>query len=110
MSTTSENIKVKKDKKKIIETVGIVSEMQRETPDTQTLRIKMPNLDPSNKPFQFKPGQFVMVRPEIVNGLMIDMLVMKYYLEVPMVISFGMKMTQILNKFSWLVVDRELLL
>ena len=70
MSTTPEKLKVKKEKKKIIETVGIVSEMQRETPDTQTLRIKMPNLDPSNKPFQFKPGQFVMVRPEI-NGKVI---------------------------------------
>ncbi len=67
MSTTSENIKVKKEKKKIIETVGIVSEMQRETPDTQTLRIKMPNLDPKDRPFQFKPGQFVMVRP-VING------------------------------------------
>ena len=70
MSTTSENVKVKKEKKKIIETVGIVSEMQRETPDTQTLRIRMPNLDPNDKPFQFKPGQFVMVRPEI-NGKVI---------------------------------------
>lgn len=67
MSTTSANIKVKKAKKKIIETVGIVSEMWRETPDTQTLRIRMPNLDPNDKPFKFKPGQFVMVRP-VING------------------------------------------
>ena len=70
MSTTSENIRVKKEKKKIVETVGIVSEMWRETPDTQTLRIKMPNLDPKDRPFQFKPGQFVMVRP-IINGKVI---------------------------------------
>ena len=70
MSTTAENIKLKKEKKKIIETVGIVSEMKRETPDTQTLRIKMPNLDPKDRPFQFKAGQFVMVRPEI-NGKVI---------------------------------------
>lgn len=65
MSTTSEKIKVKKEKKKIIESVGIVSEMQRETIDTQTLRITMPNLDPKDAPFQFHAGQFVMVRPEI---------------------------------------------
>lgn len=70
MSTTSENIKVKKEKKKIIETVGIVSEIKRETPDTVTLRIIMPNLDPNDRPFQFKPGQFVMVRP-IINGKVI---------------------------------------
>ena len=70
MSTTSENIKVKKEKKKIIETVGIVSEVKRETPDTQTLRIKMPNLKPEVGYFQFRPGQFVMVRPEI-NGKVI---------------------------------------
>ena len=70
MSTTSENIKIKREKKKIIETVGIVSEMWRETSDTQTLRIRMPNLDPKDRPFQFKPGQFVMVRPEI-NGKVI---------------------------------------
>ena len=65
MSTSTENVKVKKEKKKIIETVGIVSAMQRETSDTQTLRIKMPNLDEKDRPFQFKAGQFVMVRPEI---------------------------------------------
>lgn len=65
MSTTSEKVKLKKKKKKIIESVGIVDTMQRETPDTQTLRIKMPNLAPEDKPFIFKAGQFVMVRPEI---------------------------------------------
>ncbi|MHA2364629.1 MAG: ferredoxin--NADP reductase [Candidatus Hodarchaeales archaeon] len=63
--TTEKKSKIKK--KKYVETVGIVSKMIRETPDTQTLRIKMPNLKPEDTPFKFKPGQFVMVRPEI-NG------------------------------------------
>jgi ferredoxin-NADP reductase len=57
--------KRKKPKRYVIETVGIVSEVIRETEDTQTLRIKVPDLKEENKPFRFKPGQFVMVRPEI---------------------------------------------
>lgn len=65
MSATSEKVKKKKKKKKIIESIGVVQYMQRETPDTQTLRIVMPNLAPEDRPFTFKPGQFVMVRPEI---------------------------------------------
>ena len=65
MSTTSEKIKKKKKKKKIIESTGVVRYMQRETSNTQTLRIVMPNLPPEDSPFTFKPGQFVMVRPEI---------------------------------------------
>ena len=57
----------KKVKRKYTQTVGIVSEIIRETPDTKTLRIIMPNLNAEEKPFRFAPGQFVMVLPEI-NG------------------------------------------
>ncbi|MHA1984751.1 MAG: FAD-binding oxidoreductase [Candidatus Hodarchaeales archaeon] len=60
-------IKEKKPKRYVIDTTGIVSEMIQETGDTKTLRIKVPHLKEENKPFRFKPGQFVMVRPEI-NG------------------------------------------
>lgn len=66
MSVTTEKAKPAK-KKKFIETVGVVSEMIRETPDTHTIRIRMPNLEDEDKPFKFLPGQFVMVRP-VVNG------------------------------------------
>lgn len=58
-------IRKKKPKKYMIETMGIVSEMIRETDDTQTLRIKYPYIKNEDKPFRFKPGQFVIVRPKI---------------------------------------------
>lgn len=57
----------KAKKKATIETIGIVTKKTKETPDTHTLRISMPNLKEDQKPFIFKPGQFVMVRP-IING------------------------------------------
>jgi ferredoxin-NADP reductase len=62
-------IKEKNSKRYVIETTGIVSEMIRETEDTKTLRINVPHLKEENKPFRFKPGQFVMVRPEINNKI-----------------------------------------
>ena len=57
----------KTKKKSTIETVGIVTKVTKETPDTHTLRISMPNLNDEDKPFTFKAGQFVMVRP-VING------------------------------------------
>lgn len=69
MATTTEvppKPKKKKVKKKYITTTGVVSEMIYETPDTQTLRIRMPNLSSEEGPFIFAPGQFVMVHP-IIN-------------------------------------------
>lgn len=56
-----------KKKKATIESIGVVTKVTKETPDTHTLRISMPNLKDDQKPFTFKPGQFVMVRPQI-NG------------------------------------------
>ncbi|MFX1256014.1 MAG: FAD-binding oxidoreductase [Promethearchaeota archaeon] len=49
----------------IIETIGVVSEMIRQTPSVQTLRLKTPYLSPEERPFRFKPGQFILVRPFI---------------------------------------------
>ena len=57
----------KKKKRSTIETTGIVTKVTKETPDTHTLRISMPNLKEEEKPFTFKAGQFVMVRP-VING------------------------------------------
>ncbi len=56
-----------KKKKATTETIGIVTKVTKETSDTHTLRISMPNLKDEEKPFTFKPGQFVMVRP-VING------------------------------------------
>lgn len=53
--------------KNTIETVGITTKVINETPDTNTVRVTMSNLKDDSKPFTFKPGQFVMVKPEI-NG------------------------------------------
>ena len=61
--------KSKKSKRNIIETTGVVSDMIRQTSNTKTLRITTPFLDENQSPFQFKPGQFVMVRPEIKNKM-----------------------------------------
>ncbi|MFX0093878.1 MAG: FAD-binding oxidoreductase [Candidatus Hodarchaeota archaeon] len=62
MMTTAPERKLAKYK---VETNGIVTELIRQTPRTQTLRLKAPNLPPEKAPFRFKPGQFVMVRPFI---------------------------------------------
>ena len=56
-----------KKKKATIESVGVVTKVTKETPDTHTLRITLSNLAEEDRPFTFKPGQFVMVRPQI-NG------------------------------------------
>ena len=56
-----------KKKKSTLESVGIVTKVTKETPDTHTLRISMPNLAEGEKPFVYKAGQFVMVRP-VING------------------------------------------
>lgn len=60
-------MKDKKLSKKTIETVGIVTKVIKETPDTHTVRVTMSNLKEDDKPFTFKPGQFVMVKP-VING------------------------------------------
>lgn len=53
--------------KKTVETVGIVTKVIKETPDTHTVRVTMSNLKEDEKPFTFKPGQFVMVKPVIIG-------------------------------------------
>lgn len=55
---------ISKQKRYLIDSTAIVDEVIVETHDTKTLRLKTPEL---TEPFHFKPGQFVMVRPEI-NG------------------------------------------
>ena len=64
-TTTTTTGKKKKLSKYLVDTIGIVTDMVRETPDTQTLRIKTPYLKDDEIPFHFKPGQFVMVRPYV---------------------------------------------
>jgi ferredoxin-NADP reductase len=55
----------KKKTRYLVDTVGIVTKMMRETHDTQTLRIETPSIPEEKAPFRFIPGQFVMVRPYI---------------------------------------------
>lgn len=55
----------KKSSNYLVDTVAIITHKIKETPDTHTLRLKTPNLNFDQIPFQFKPGQFVMVRPFI---------------------------------------------
>ena len=54
-------------RKNIFEIEGIVSKIIQETADTHTIRITIPERNDDQGEFTFKPGQFVMVKPEI-NG------------------------------------------
>jgi len=63
--TTTVTKRTKRKSRYIVDTVGIVKKMIRETHNTQTLRIVTPSLPEEKAPFRFKPGQFVMVRPVI---------------------------------------------
>ncbi|MFW9780240.1 MAG: FAD-binding oxidoreductase [Candidatus Heimdallarchaeota archaeon] len=63
--TTTVTKPIKKKPRYMVDTVGIVTKMIRETRDTQTLRIATPSLPEDQAPFRFNPGQFVMVRPYI---------------------------------------------
>ena len=62
MSQSTED--TSKQKRYLIDTTAVVDKVIVETHDTKTLRLKVPKL---NEPFHFRPGQFVMVRPQI-NG------------------------------------------